>query len=216
MDGRLGLLLVLANGLSLALIAGSGLAFWWPGRGRALKSLVIRKAAPQRVRLRLWHRSGGVTISIVLLFSAVTGLLLVAPDIAEDGGPAVIRPATARSLTRIDAAVARARAQFPAAQLHDIRFPQADRIEINFSAPARNPRAVHTVKISLSRGELLRSLPAEHNFVLWMKILPLHTGESFGITGRVALLIEALVLSFLTISGPTMWWRARRAKRGGK
>jgi len=216
MNGRVGLCLILANGIILALLAGSGLGFWWPGRTRVLKALAIRKSTPKRLKLRLWHRSGGVTLSVVLLFSAATGILLVAPDIPEGVGQANLGPAPLRSPTQIDDAVALARAQFPGSPLRDIRFPVADRIDLNFSAPERNPRAVHMVSVAVSRREIIKSLRAAQNGVLWMKVLPLHTGDSFGIAGRLMLLVEASMLAFLAISGPTMWWRGRRARRGGK
>ena len=213
LDGPAGLALVLANGIALTLLAASGLSFWWPGRGRALKSLAIRKIAPKRLKLRLWHRSCGVTISIVVLFSATTGVLLVAPDLAASTGAAGSGPAPLRSFARIDDAVAVARAQFPGAQLHDVRFPPTDKIDVNFLAPARNPRAFHIVSVSISRTRVLERLPAENNGILWMTVLPLHSGESFGLAGRLLLLVEAAVLVFLAISGPTMWWRSRSGRR---
>lgn len=213
LDGRAGLALVLANGIALTLLAASGVSFWWPGRGRALKSLAIRKAAPKRLKLRLWHRSCGVAISIVVLFSATTGVLLVAPDLAASSGAASSGPAPLRSFARIDNAVALAQAQFPGARLNDIRFPPADRIDVNFLAPARNSRAFHVVSVSISRPRVLDRLPAENNPVLWMTVLPLHSGDSFGLAGRLLLLVEAAVLIFLAISGPTMWWRSRSSKR---
>lgn len=213
MAGRIGLALILMNGVVLMLMAGSGLSFWWPGRGRVFKSLAIRKAAPRRLKLRLWHRSCGVIVSMVLLFSATTGILLVVPDLAASGGPANAVAAPSPPAGAIDAAVAQAQAEFPGAQLHDIRFPRADRVDVSFFAPERNPRAVHMASIALSEPRLLGSVKAERNPVLWMQVMPLHTGESFGLVGRLVLLIEALVLAFLAISGPLMWWRARRAKR---
>lgn len=216
MDGRFGLALVLTNGLALTLLGASGLGFWWPGRGRILKSLAIRRAAPGRVKLRLWHRSAGVTFSVLLLFSAITGILMAAPDLAESAAPTAAQKPPTRSSADIDSAVSLAQAQFPGARLRDIRFPPADRIDINFFAPERSPRAVHVVSVALSQPSLLKRVEAEHNPVFWMKVLPLHTGDSFGLVGNLLLLIEALVLIFLAISGPMMWWRSRRPKQGTK
>jgi len=210
MDGGTGLAVVLANGLALALIAGTGLGFWWPGRKRIAKSLTIRKSAPARIRLRQWHRSAGVIASLLLLFSATTGVLLAAPDLvdtfSDSGTPSPLPPRTAQ---QIDRAVALGAAQFPGAAMRDIRFPLADRIDINLYAPERNPRAVHVVKVRLSDTQVTTALPASDNPVLWMKVLSLHTGDSFGLIGRLLLLAEALALIFAAISGPLMWWRNR-------
>ena len=216
MDGRLGLAIVLLNGLALLALAGSGLGFWWPGRKRALKSLAIRKSLPARARLRGWHRTGGVAVSLVILSSALSGVLLVVPDLAAT--PAAAAPAAPDrpSPAMIDGAVARAQKQFPAAGLRDIRFPPADRIDVNFLAPEHNPRAVHVVSVRLSDGEILKRLPAQANPVLWMKVLTLHTGDSAGLAGRLLLLAEALVLALLAVSGPVMWWQARRRRQKGR
>lgn len=216
LDGGVGLALVTANSMALALLASSGFCYWWPGRRRALKALAIPSAAPQRMKLRLWHRSIGVTLSAVVLFSATTGLLLVVPDLAQARASAKPDAQPARSAGEIDRAVNLAQAEFPGARMHDIRFPPADRIDANFSAPERNSRALHSVSVEASRGVILKRIPAQSNGALWMTVLPLHSGGSFGLAGRLVLLLEACVLCFLAISGPTMWWRARRAKRGRK
>ena len=123
MDGRTGLAIVLANGLALLLMAGTGLGFWWPKRGGLAQSLAIGKSAPARIRLRHFHRSAGVIAALLLLFSAATGLLLVAPDLYEAGAPTAPTPLPPRTAAQIDRAVALAAAQFPGSALRDIRLP---------------------------------------------------------------------------------------------
>lgn len=212
MDGRLGMVVVFANGLALAFLSVTGLLHWWPGKARLAGSLAIRANAPARVRLRQWHRSTGVALSVLCLFSATTGALLLAPDImalAPTAAPSV-GPPTAR---QIDRAVANAATAFSGRRMRDIRFPAADRIDVNFFAPERNPEAVHVARVSLSGGQLLERLPAADNPALWMKVLPLHTGEVAGPAGLGILLAEAGALLFLAGSGPLMWWRARPRKR---
>lgn len=216
MDGSAGLAVVLGTGTALSLLAVSGLGFWWPGTRRTLKALKIPKTAPPRIRLRLWHRTVGVTASLILLFSSVSGVLLVSPDFAASIATAPASKAPETSLVRVDDALALARTQFPGSRVHDIRFSAADRIVVNFFAPERNPSALHIVSVALSNPAILDSIPAERNGVLWMKVLPLHSGDSFGTAGRLVLLGEALALVFLALSGPLTWWRARRRKHGSK
>lgn len=212
MDGRFGMAVVLANGLALIFLSATGMAYWWPGRARLARSLAIRANAPPRARLRQWHRSTGVVLSLLLLFSATTGILLMVPDLAA-ADPAPVAPLAPPSAGQIDKAVAMAATAFPEARMRDIRFPTADHIDVNFFAPERNPEAVHIARVSLSEGELLKRLPAAENPVLWMKVLPLHSGESIGLGGRLALFAEAGALLFLAGSGPLMWWQARPHKR---
>jgi len=215
MTGWTGMAVVLANGLALSLIAGTGLGFWWPGRKHVAKSLTIRKSAPARIRLRQWHRSSGVVASLLVLFSATTGVLLITPDLADalghvSGTPTSLPP---RSPQQIDRAVALGAAQVPGAPLRDIRFPLADRIDINLFALQRNPRAVHVIKVRLSEPQVTSTLLASDNPVLWMKVLSIHTGDSFGLIGRLLLLGEAMALIFASITGPLMWWRNRPKER---
>lgn len=212
MDAKIGMVIILANSLVLIFLSATGTTFWWPGRKRAMKSLAIRGSAPPRARLRQWHRSAGVLLSLPILFSATTGALLIVPDLAAPVSAASVA-APPPSAIAIDRAVARASAEFPGARLRDIRFPRADRIDVNFLAPRQGPRAVDVAAVSLSSGELLKRTPATENPALWIRILPLHTGDSFGAGGRVVFLAEALALIFLACSGPLMWWHTRRPKR---
>ena len=213
MDAKAGMAVILVNALALIFLAATGTAFWWPGRKRATKSLAIRAGAPPRARLRQWHRSTGVLLSLPILFSATTGALLIIPDLAEPAVAASAAITPAPGAAAIDRAVAHAAVAFPGERLRDIRFPQADRIDVNFFAPRQGRRAVDIASVSLSNGQLLKRIPATENPALWMTILPLHAGDSFGIGGRILLLIEAIALIFLACSGPLMWWHARRPKR---
>ncbi|TWH88688.1 PepSY-associated TM helix domain-containing protein [Novosphingobium taihuense] len=208
MAGTAGLTVVALNAIALLLICGTGLRFWWPSKGRIVKALAINPRMPPRVRLRHWHRSGGVATAIVVLFSAMTGLLLVVPDLLPAGKSAQSAPVVTTG-AQIDAAIDVAQRAFPHARIRDVRFPKADRLDINFLAPEDGPRSVHVVSVRLSQPELLKALPAEGNPVLWMKVLPLHAGDSFGLVGRLLLLAEALILAALAITGPLMWWQKR-------
>lgn len=213
MDGATGLALVALGGAVLALLSGTGLALWWPAKGRWGKSLAINPRMPSRVRLRHWHRNGGVLASVLLLFSAITGILLSAPDVPAAWTGALPPPPFQSTPAQIDAAVSLARQQFPEATLRDIRFPRTDRIDINFHAPQRDARAVHVVSVRLSVPQVIKAIPADRNDALWMKVLPLHTGDSFGVAGTILLLAEALVLAALALTGPWMWWQARKFSR---
>ena len=222
-SGGTGLVIVLTTGAVLAVLAISGAVFWWPGRTKALRALAVRRNLPARFRLRQWHRTVGVLAATLALFSAGTGLLLAGPDVlaltaSPDATPAAsAMPPVAPPVKpdQIDRAVALAQAQFPDAALRDIRFPAADRLDLNFAAPERNPRAVHVVSVRISDGTIVKTVPAAENPVLWMKVLSLHTGESFGLAGIVLLLGESGSLAFLVWAGLRMWLQARARKQKG-
>ena len=56
-------------------------------------------------------------------------------------------------------------------------------------------------------------MTAESNPAPWLTWLPLHSGTAMGSPGRILLLAEGLALMILTMTGPLMWWQARRPKR---
>lgn len=211
MWGTTGLAIVALNGLILLLLSGTGLGYWWPAAGRWKKALAINPKLPGRIRLRHWHRSGGVIVSLLVLFSAVTGILLAVPDLLPTGGAAA--KAYVASPQQIDAAMASARRAYPQAAIRDVRFPAADRIDVNFLAPEEKPLAVHVVQVRLSDAQVLKVVPADRSPALWMKVLPLHTGESAGIIGTIVLLLEALAIAALAVSGPVMWWQQRKFRK---
>lgn len=212
LDGRFGMAVVLVNGIALALMAATGMLYWWPGGRRIGKSLTIKASAPPRARLRQWHRSIGVILTPLVLFSATTGILLILPDLTAPQPPAASAPPPA-SAARIDTAFDRALAAAPDARVRDIRFPAADRIDVNFYAPRYNSQAVDLVSVRHSDGTVLKTMPAQDNPALWIAILPLHSGTEAGIAGRILLAIEGLALMILAVTGPLMWWQARRPKR---
>ncbi len=215
-DGATGMIIILAVGAALTLASLTGFVFWWPGRSRVIQALKVRRSLPARMRLRQWHRTVGALVSVLAFLSSTTGILLIAPDVipaltSTPAQTAVVRNDWAPD--RIDRAVSTARERFPQAPLRDVRFPPADRLDLNFDAPERNARAVHTVAVRLSDGAVINSLPAKDNTVLWMKVLHLHTGQAFGIPGPLILLIEALGLIFLAYAGTRMWLTAQAARK---
>lgn len=211
MGGTTGLVIVALTGLVLALLSATGLGHWWPVAGRWKKALAINPKMPARIRLRHWHRTGGVIVSLLVLFSAVTGILLAVPDLIP-AGSAPTR-AFAASPAQIDAAMTAARQAYPDAAIRDVRFPPADRIDVNFLAPEERPLAVHSVQVRLSDAQLLKNVPADQSPALWMKVMPLHTGESAGIIGTILLVLEALAMAALSITGPMMWWQQRKLRK---
>lgn len=211
-DGRFGMAIVLLNAVALISMTATGMLYWWPGRQRIAKALAVRPEAPARVRLRQWHRSIGVIVLPLMLFSATTGALLIVPDLLAPSAPAAVAPPSPGAV-QVDEALARAKAVFPHADIRDIRFPPGDRMDVNFYAPRYNSQAIDMVSVRLSDGALLKRVPAESNPALWIKVLPLHSGTALGLPGRIFLGIEGLVLMILAVTGPLMWRQARRAKR---
>lgn len=210
MAGKAGMAVVLLNALGLLTMAVTGLVFWWPRRGPMAKHLAIRWSVAFRLVLRQLHRTFGVVVSLVLAFLAVTGLLLVVPELLEAGGPAQPHPAV--SAAALDQGLALAQSAFPESALRDFRLTD-ERVIVNFHAPERNARAVHRAVVTIAAPHIVSATRAEQNGALWMTVLPLHSGNSLGAIGPMLWMIAALTLFALSISGPVMWWQARALRR---
>jgi uncharacterized iron-regulated membrane protein len=208
MAGRIGMAIVALNGLALLIMAGSGLAYWWPKRNR-MKALAIHWHRAPRLVLRHAHRTLGVVAAAFMIVLAATGLLLVLPDLAGDARPL---PPVAVAAAALDRGLALAQSQFPHSTLRDARI-DAGRLIVNFNAPTRNARAVHRVIVSLAPSQIDQRIPADRNPALWMTILPIHAGNALGPIGQPLLLIVALALAALSLTGPLMWWHVRTQRR---
>ncbi len=206
--GKTGMVIITLNALALLVMLVSGLAYWWPKRNPA-KALTIRLTASPRLILRQAHRSLGVVMAAFLVIVASTGLLLIVPDLFESGTPAprLIPPTAA-----IDRGMALAQNAFPGSTLNDARL-SGGRLIVNFKAPERNTRAVHRVVVDIAKPQIVSATPADKNPALWMTILPIHTGSALGQIGPALLLVIAIALATLALSGPTMWWHARAQRR---
>ncbi|MBV2151223.1 PepSY domain-containing protein [Sphingobium sp. AS12] len=209
MAGKVGMAVVILNGIALLAMVASGLAYWWPKRGKMGKALAVRWTLSPRLVLRQCHRTAGVVLSTILLFMATTGLLLVVPEWLGSG--AASAPSAASAAT-IDRSVALAQTAFPDAALRDLRI-DGDRLIVNFHAPERNARAIHRVIVTLAQPHIVSATRAQTNPALWMSVLPLHAGDAFGAAGRAVLLIVALALAALCVSGPLIWWQAKAGRR---
>ncbi|NOW44188.1 putative iron-regulated membrane protein [Novosphingobium sp. SG751A] len=203
-SGAFGSTLVALEATALLALGISGIIFWWPGKTRLRQGLSIPARAPKRLKLRLWHRSTGVIASALLGMMAITGLLLVWPLIA----PPAAAPARADPAPMLDAAYARA--ALPGQSLRDIRLAPSGHATFHFAAHSRNHWDLDTVVLGPDgRPRITRAADAP---ALWMRLLPLHTGDALGIFGQILIALVGSALLFLTISGVIAWNRARKGK----
>lgn len=211
MSGSTGLAVIALNGLALALLGASGLWHWWPGARRVKRELSAPSRAPARLKLRMWHRSIGAVLALVLLTSATTGILLAVPDLPWPGGSKAPAPdPVSLDAKAVDNAFALAQASYPGSQPRDVRLAPDGTLAVNFFAPRSDRWAVDVVTVSATQQRVTSVLPLEQNRALWLTTLPFHTGDAIGPAGRWPMLAAALALGFLAISGPLAWWRSRR------
>ena len=109
-----------------------------------------------------------------------------------------------------DAALAQARAIYPGRAIRDVRLPEAGVLSVFFWAPEASPHAVHRVRLDLADTEVRDVTPAAQARTLWMTLLPIHSGDTFGPIGSSVVLLGALGLVTLAATGPLVWWLSRR------
>jgi uncharacterized iron-regulated membrane protein len=203
--GRVGASVVGVEAIGLVVLAMTGIGFWWPAKGAVLRALAIPSRAPQRLRLRLWHRTTGVLASGILVMMAITGLLLAWPIIAPPAPPNVRHD---RALP-IDAAAHLAQAAMNGQALRDIRLAANGHATFHFAAHSANVWDLDTFYLS-PQAHISRAADAP---ALWMRVLPLHTGDALGTIGTLGIALFALALIFIVISGVVSWLRTTTGKK---
>lgn len=207
-----------------------GLYLWWPGRGKVVTALKIkRQAGPARFHFDL-HRALGFYSAPVALTLAVTGVYMALPGevrplvaalspLDESRTPP---PAPSdRAPVDVDEAVRIARTVFPDGELRRVGLPRdtTDSYAIGLHLPGEVQRPTtsrSTVWVTVRGGQVLRSLDATRSgpgdtYLNWQT--PLHTGTAFGFPGRIAVLLGSLATLILLYAGLKMWLRRGSAQR---
>ena len=221
-------------GISAALLIIStltGLIVWWPLTGNWRNALTIkRKSGKVRFNYDL-HKASGFYTALIMIPVLFSGIYMVlqhnVASVLELFSPVTYRywfqskpPYPNAPAIDIDEAVAIALKQYPQGHLNWI-----------YGAP--NPTQTYTVcqngvdaqdsmlqrrctVIDRYSGKILDlddpSLPtatAGEIFTHWQ--WPLHSGQAFGMTGRVLVFITGLICPVLFVTGVIRWLQKRRA-----
>jgi uncharacterized iron-regulated membrane protein len=213
LTGRPGLALLMASGTALVTLAITGLCYWYPKNGRLRQSIAINWRAPSRLLLRSVHRSFGIFAAVVAISSGITGLIVASEFLLAPGPLMTLRSPLVPVAGNLDAALAVARAAYPGRGIRDIRSSPAGTFDVFFWAPQQSAIAVDEVSIDPQRTRVVSVTPARRSGALWMTVLPIHSGESFGSPGMLVILLGGAVIIGLAISGPVMWLQGRQVRR---
>jgi uncharacterized iron-regulated membrane protein len=227
LGGNTGRTLVGGLGLVALLSAGTGLALWWP-RGRQVRPAFAVRLGASRARTTYdLHKIGGVYLLPLTLLLIVTGTLLALPGPVR---PALARlsplapPVTCASTPAVrpisaDTALAAAQRRFPRAVARWLDTPDSPtgcyrvRLEARGEPSARFPATLvwidpATAAVRDVRDARRRS--AGDALLAWLH--PLHSGEAFGLAGRLAVLLAGLALPLLFVTGCLRWYQKRAAR----
>ncbi|GAB2180606.1 PepSY domain-containing protein [Denitratisoma sp. agr-D3] len=217
-------------GVAMLLLLGSGVALWWPSRGRWQQALRPR-LRPGRVLTHFdLHGKLGVYGLLLLLVLCFTGVVLALPQIAR---PLVqhfspLAPSPERQSTPVPgaepigptAALSAALARFPGARLRWIELPKGAqgvyrlRLWQGGEPSYRFPGTLVWVDAWTGRVLATRD-PARQgggdDFFAWQH--PLHNGEAFGLPGRLLALLGGLLPTALLVTGYLRWQDRRQARQ---
>lgn len=223
MQGAIGQVVLLIEGLGLLFMAISGLIVWWPRIRTLRQALTVHWNAGARRRWYDLHLVPGALASVFVAVSAFTGVGMIADPIfkAVVGVAAPVSPplalpdmpklAPGQSLASAQSAMDALWTRFPDARLRQIRFFAKERLVgvVMESGRSLNPRSHHLAAVDrAAAGKVIvwedGDRPLAGDAVLgWM--LPTHTGEIYGPARGVIMSLVGLTLLLLTVSGVWLW-----------
>ncbi|HEX5124985.1 MAG TPA: PepSY-associated TM helix domain-containing protein [Rhodanobacteraceae bacterium] len=228
--GPVGKQLVGASTIALIVLSISGIVLRWPRRHSLRTWLAFDGRLRGRALLRNLHLTAATWMLPLYLVVALSGLWW-SYDVYRDAinrAAGVTQPQRRPDATNtradlppaeVDAAWTTFRREIADATRATIPLAgNADaQIEIRYQTrESPHMRAWNTLKIDAKSGaiasrELYAEQPAGRRFV--SSLFPLHSGDFFGLPGRIAMAIAALLLPLFTLTGFWMWLQRRRAER---
>ena len=236
--GPTGKWILAVTGLLLAATLVAGFVLWWPSLRKPRLAFAVSHPAGGARRTYHLHKAAGVYGGALLLVLALTGAVLAAPawfdPLIASVAPFEAKPNPRSAPSQApDVGIVRAlevaQAAFPAARVRWIQTPEgvagtwSFRLEQSGEPGARFPKTL--VFVDRYRGVVLATSDAlaargGDAFLNWMH--PLHSGEAFGIAGRVVVAATGLLCPLLFVTGLLRWRHTRsgrariRAPRGGE
>ncbi|MBF6986632.1 PepSY domain-containing protein [Cupriavidus sp. IK-TO18] len=233
LSGETGKTITGVAGMLLLLTTLVGVAVWWPKtklRAWAQAFRISHGGSWPRFNYSL-HRAGGILAAPVLAILAFSGWYLnlpkwVTPIVA--GVMTVTPPAKhvsaphAPDARPLDAGqiMAAAQSQYPDARITRISFPRkpGDAFEVRLRQPdeVRKDSGATRLWLDAWTGTRLgakdpHDAPAGDTLLNWL--FPLHTGEAFGLPGRIFITLFGLAPLAFALTGVLIWWKRRRGHR---
>jgi uncharacterized iron-regulated membrane protein len=229
--GRTGAVLVGVIAVTLIFSVLTGLIVWWPLTGKWGQALTIkRRASAERFNHDL-HKTCGFYTAVVLLVILFSGVYMNLPPyvtaLVEIFSPAPGWPEGQKSTPLAGhvpltpgQAVAITDGLFPDGELMGVGLPDGpDGVYlIRKRAPDEITEAYphRQVWIDQYSGRVLvvndpHTYTAGQKFLEWQ--YPLHSGEAFGLPGRILILVVGLACPVLYVTGFIRWLQKRRSRR---
>jgi len=229
--GEVGKTVTGITGLLLTLTSLLGVVLWWPKHTLSglRKALTVRGAMSSRQFHYSFHRTAGFFMAPLLAVLGFTGMAMNLPDwvrpvvgavaTLEPNGKLANGPAEGRQPIGVEAALQAAQHSVPQGRLTRIAIGSAKApYEIRLRQPGevREGDGLTRVSVDAFSGAVLRvrdplkAAPGD-SFFNWQ--FPLHTGEAFGLAGRLLVSFSGLAPLAFMITGLVLWLGRRAMHR---
>lgn len=211
------------------IMLGTGIILWWPKKRKNLKkNLKIKWDARWRRVNYDWHRTTGFYISFLALFMAITGLSFsyewvhesfyaignFGKDYPEDEvSPEILNITDKVPANALDLSLSQTLKLMPESGMYFV-WDQGIKAPIVTGAYPDALEFDHQSNFYFhpQSGELLRKhFYAEKSNGLKLQEMSygLHTGQYFGLTGKIIAFFASLFVAGLPVSGFMIWWGRR-------
>jgi len=222
-SGQRGMWFVGISGLLLLSNVVAGLIMAWPARGQAWRRVLLPGSTGSLpANLFKWHRAVGLMFAAFGIVIVVTGVLQEYP---VDNWMGVQRPEPAPRTSSLAPAIPFADAlttalsRHPGAPIAIIEMPGTDhpwyRIRVREDGDSRRVFGWTSVLVDAQDGSVLLDRNATDlatNAKIYNSFYSIHTGEFFGLGGRIVVLVVGLWLTMMCVLGFMLWWTRRNAR----
>lgn len=233
--GESGKVVVAVAGVALLLTVLTGIVLWWPRMvpAQVWRAVTVRHGGSwPRFSYQL-HRAGGFFAAPVLLVLAFSGIHFNMPHwvLPVINALSPVTPNTKLMNQSADhgggaplaRALAVAQAQFPDGRISRIALPgkagQPFEIRVRQHGELRQGPGATRISVDSGDASVLRVIDPEQarggdKLLSWL--FPLHTGEAFGLGGRIFISLFGLAPLAFFVTGLVIWIKLRRKKTSAK
>ncbi len=205
-----------------------GYYLWWPSRGNWRSAFTIKRGARgTRLHYEL-HRVVGACaggLLLVSLFTAislyepwtqviVSGVNLLSPVTAQEVPPPVSMPIKGQDPITVGRVIEIIKTRLPSGRPISLEFPVDEQgmymVTVDTGVVWKSQVSVEQYSGTVVQLQGPQAASVGDHVLAWL--FPLHTGQAFGLPGRIALVILGLVPTCLYMTGFFLWWNRRRTR----
>lgn len=209
-----------------------GYYLWWSSRGNWRSAFTIKRSA-RGTRLHYdLHKVVGACAGGLLLVSLFTGIYLYSPwtDLI-DHSVNLLSPVTAlnapppvsislegQETISVGRVIAITKAALPSRRPISLEFPVDEQgtylVTVDTGVVWKSQVSVDQYSGAVVRVQGPQAASVGDHVLAWL--FPLHTGQAFGLPGRIALVILGSIPTCLYLTGFFLWWNRRRVRHSGR